>query len=60
MPAKGGAPAFDDTVAATAVGGDALTSTSRVRKSTEAAVRANIETFAQRLKAEWRGARQMG
>jgi hypothetical protein len=53
-PTAGGAPLFDDTIAATGTAkfGDSLIAVERLRKANEAAVRANIEAFAQRLKAE--------
>ncbi len=54
-PTGGGVPVFDDVVAATATGSSGFSATARVRKAAEAAVRADIETFAQRLGTEWNG-----
>lgn len=51
LPATGGAPVFDETLAATGTAkfGEALLGVERLRKANEAAVRANIEVFIQRL-----------
>lgn len=54
-PAAGGAPVFDDVVAATGSGAPAFSASTRVRNAAEAAVRANLESFVQRLRTEWRG-----
>jgi hypothetical protein len=53
-PVGGGRPVFDDVVAATGTASGGLTSATRVQKATEAAVQADIGTFLQRLRTEWR------
>jgi len=52
MDVKSGAAVFDDTVAATgtATVGDALIAVERLRLANEASVKANIESFIQRLR----------
>lgn len=51
LPAAGGAPVFDETLAATGTAkfGEALLGVERLRKANEAAIRANIEVFVKRL-----------
>lgn len=51
IPVAGGAPVFDDTVAATGTAhfGESLLAVERLRKANEAAMRANIEAFVKRL-----------
>jgi len=55
-PAAGGAPVFDELVAATgtASGDTAVTTDGRVRKSEEAAVRADIDAFLSRVRPSLR------
>ena len=51
LPATGGAPVFDETLAATGTAkfGEALLGVERLRKANEASIRANIEIFVKRL-----------
>jgi hypothetical protein len=57
-PVTGGPPVFDGTVAAsgTASLGSSLLASERLRKANEAAVRANIQSFMERLRLAMRSA----
>lgn len=53
-PSAGGQPVFDDLVAATGESQGGLAASARVKSASEAAIRANFQAFARRLRTEWR------